>query len=205
MSQVPSTSYSEQSGRVSIPTPCREPPPSRTPSSPRDRGSPRPLARRRAGARRSDEAREGTLALVAGLSDEDLERVHSPIMSPLVWDLGHIAAYEDLWLAHRHAGLELLRARPGGVLRRVRDAARGARGNRGARTGRGSGLPGGRPRPDGRGDRAGRPRRRDDLRDGAAPRAPALRDDAPDDGDRRPAARRRSVEARSSRCPACRT
>jgi iron(II)-dependent oxidoreductase len=56
-----------------------------------------------------DEAREGTLALIAGLGDEDLERVHSSIMSPLVWDLGHIAAYEDLWLAHRHAGLELLR------------------------------------------------------------------------------------------------
>jgi gamma-glutamyl hercynylcysteine S-oxide synthase len=56
-----------------------------------------------------EEAREGTLALIAGLSDEDLERVHSPIMSPLVWDLGHIAAYEDLWLGQRHAGLELLR------------------------------------------------------------------------------------------------
>jgi iron(II)-dependent oxidoreductase len=56
-----------------------------------------------------DEARASTLALISGLSDEDLERVHSPIMSPLVWDLGHIAAYEDLWLAHRHAGLELLR------------------------------------------------------------------------------------------------
>jgi|HubBroStandDraft_4_1064222.scaffolds.fasta_scaffold36964_2 iron(II)-dependent oxidoreductase len=55
------------------------------------------------------EARERTLALVAGLSEEDLSRVHSPIMSPLAWDLGHIAAYEDLWLAHRHAGLELLR------------------------------------------------------------------------------------------------
>jgi iron(II)-dependent oxidoreductase len=55
------------------------------------------------------DARAGTLALIAGVSDEDLERVHSPIMSPLVWDLGHIAAYEDLWLAHRHAGLELLR------------------------------------------------------------------------------------------------
>ena len=27
---------------------------------------------------------------------DDLERVHSSIMSPLVWDLGHIAAYEDL-------------------------------------------------------------------------------------------------------------
>jgi gamma-glutamyl hercynylcysteine S-oxide synthase len=56
-----------------------------------------------------ERARRGTLALVAGLSDSDLERVHSPIMSPLVWDLGHIAAYEDLWLAHRHGGLELLR------------------------------------------------------------------------------------------------
>ncbi|HEY5342610.1 MAG TPA: SUMF1/EgtB/PvdO family nonheme iron enzyme [Solirubrobacteraceae bacterium] len=56
-----------------------------------------------------DGARAGTLALVAGIGDEDLERVHSPIMSPLVWDLGHIAAYEDLWLGRRHAGLELLR------------------------------------------------------------------------------------------------
>jgi iron(II)-dependent oxidoreductase len=56
-----------------------------------------------------DDARRATLALVAGLGDEDLERVHSPIMSPLAWDLGHIAAYEDLWLAHRYAGLQLLR------------------------------------------------------------------------------------------------
>ncbi|MEA2200902.1 MAG: gamma-glutamyl hercynylcysteine S-oxide synthase [Solirubrobacteraceae bacterium] len=55
------------------------------------------------------EARELTLGLVSGISDADLERVQSPIMSPLVWDLGHIAAYEDLWLAHRHGGLELLR------------------------------------------------------------------------------------------------
>jgi gamma-glutamyl hercynylcysteine S-oxide synthase len=54
-------------------------------------------------------ARELTLALVADLGAEDLERVHSPIMSPLVWDLGHIAAYEDLWLGHRHGGLPLLR------------------------------------------------------------------------------------------------
>ena len=56
-----------------------------------------------------EDARRGTLALVAALGDEDLERVHSPIMSPLVWDLGHIAAYEDLWLAHRHGGMPLLR------------------------------------------------------------------------------------------------
>jgi len=55
------------------------------------------------------QTRRSTLALVAALSDEELERVHSPIMSPLVWDLGHIAAYEDLWLAHRHGGMPLLR------------------------------------------------------------------------------------------------
>jgi iron(II)-dependent oxidoreductase len=62
-----------------------------------------------------DQARERTLASVAHLTDEDLSRVHSPIMSPLAWDLGHIAAYEDLWLAHRHAGLELLRPDLAGV------------------------------------------------------------------------------------------
>jgi iron(II)-dependent oxidoreductase len=56
-----------------------------------------------------EEARHGTLALVDALSEADLERVHSPIMSPLAWDLGHIAAYEDLWLAHRHGGMGLLR------------------------------------------------------------------------------------------------
>src|ERR1700730_2695973 len=53
--------------------------------------------------------RRRTLALVSHLDEEQLERAHSPIMSPLVWDLAHIAAYEDLWLAHRLAGLELLR------------------------------------------------------------------------------------------------
>jgi gamma-glutamyl hercynylcysteine S-oxide synthase len=56
------------------------------------------------------DARRRTLALVAPISDADLERVHSPIMSPLVWDLGHIAAYEDLWLGHRHCGMPLLRS-----------------------------------------------------------------------------------------------
>src|SRR5487761_2391400 len=55
------------------------------------------------------EAREGTLELIDHLGERELEMVHSPIMSPLVWDLGHIAAYEDLWIGHRHGGLELLR------------------------------------------------------------------------------------------------
>jgi iron(II)-dependent oxidoreductase len=55
------------------------------------------------------ETRERTLALVAAVSEADLERVHSPLMSPLAWDLGHIAAFEDLWLVHRHGGRTLLR------------------------------------------------------------------------------------------------
>jgi gamma-glutamyl hercynylcysteine S-oxide synthase len=53
-------------------------------------------------------ARERTLAVVAHLDAADLERQVDPIMSPLVWDLGHIAAYEDLWLVHRFAGRPLL-------------------------------------------------------------------------------------------------
>jgi len=55
------------------------------------------------------EVRDRTLALVAPFSDAELERVHHPLMSPLCWDLGHIAAYEDLWLVHRHGGEQLLR------------------------------------------------------------------------------------------------
>jgi gamma-glutamyl hercynylcysteine S-oxide synthase len=55
------------------------------------------------------DARERTLGLVAHLGDADLERQIDPILSPLVWDLGHIAAYEDLWLVHRFAGEPLLR------------------------------------------------------------------------------------------------
>jgi len=55
------------------------------------------------------EGRRRTLALLASVSDADLERVHSPLMSPLVWDLAHIAAYEDLWLVHRYGERPLLR------------------------------------------------------------------------------------------------
>jgi iron(II)-dependent oxidoreductase len=54
-------------------------------------------------------ARARTLALVAPLDPAELARVQHPLMSPLDWDLGHIAAYEDLWIVHRHGGGELLR------------------------------------------------------------------------------------------------
>lgn len=48
---------------------------------------------------RLHETRARTLALVAPLEDDRLTRQHDPLMSPLVWDLAHIAAYADLWLS----------------------------------------------------------------------------------------------------------
>jgi iron(II)-dependent oxidoreductase len=73
------------------------------------------------------EARERTLALVAPVAEDDLDRVHSPLMSPLAWDLGHIAAFEDLWLCVRAGGLEPLRPE----LMAVYDASETPRADRG--------------------------------------------------------------------------
>jgi iron(II)-dependent oxidoreductase len=55
-----------------------------------------------------EQTRRRTLSLVQHLSQRDLTRVLDPIMSPLAWDLGHIAAYEDLWIGHRLGGLPLM-------------------------------------------------------------------------------------------------
>ena len=44
------------------------------------------------------EARARTIRLIEPLSDEDLATQHDPLMSPVVWDLGHIAHFEELWL-----------------------------------------------------------------------------------------------------------
>jgi len=49
-------------------------------------------------AYRLTEARDRTYQLLAPVSDQDLARQHSPIMSPLVWDLAHIGNFEELWL-----------------------------------------------------------------------------------------------------------
>jgi iron(II)-dependent oxidoreductase len=74
-----------------------------------------------------DDARARTLRLVEPIDEPDLNRVHDPLMSPLVWDLGHIAAFEDLWLCRRAGGLDLLRPE----LADVYDAAETPRANRG--------------------------------------------------------------------------
>jgi iron(II)-dependent oxidoreductase len=44
------------------------------------------------------EARRLTLALVEPLDEGQLNTVYSPLLSPLAWDLGHIANFEELWL-----------------------------------------------------------------------------------------------------------
>jgi len=43
-------------------------------------------------------ARGRTTLLTDAVDDADLVRQHSPLMSPLVWDLAHIANQEELWL-----------------------------------------------------------------------------------------------------------
>jgi iron(II)-dependent oxidoreductase len=73
------------------------------------------------------EARKRTMALVEGIGDDDLQRVHSKLMSPLAWDLGHIAAFEDLWLVHRLGGEPMMRP----DLARVYDAFETPRAQRG--------------------------------------------------------------------------
>src|ERR671937_174729 len=50
------------------------------------------------------EARARTMLLVAPLTDEDLHRQHDPLMSPILWDLGHIAHFEELWLTRNLDG-----------------------------------------------------------------------------------------------------
>lgn len=43
-------------------------------------------------------ARAHTMSILAPLTDADVAPQHDPLMSPILWDLGHIAAFEALWL-----------------------------------------------------------------------------------------------------------
>ena len=78
-------------------------------------------------AERLDEARGRTLALIEPLDDEQLNRVYSPLLSPLAWDLGHIANFEELWLVQTIGGREPLH----GDLGRFYDAIENPRKTRG--------------------------------------------------------------------------
>lgn len=53
-------------------------------------------------------ARRRTLALTGCVDGQDLTAQHSPLMSPLVWDLAHVGNQEEIWLvrgAGRRPGL----------------------------------------------------------------------------------------------------
>ncbi|MEU6404937.1 ergothioneine biosynthesis protein EgtB [Streptomyces sp. NPDC046985] len=54
-------------------------------------------------------ARERTTLLTTCVEGPDLTAQHSPLMSPLVWDLAHIGNQEELWLLRAVAGREAMR------------------------------------------------------------------------------------------------
>ena len=56
-----------------------------------------------------ERARARTAALADAVDDEDLVRQHSPLMSPLVWDVAHVGNQEELWLVRDVGGREPVR------------------------------------------------------------------------------------------------
>ena len=60
-------------------------------------------------ARELTGARQRTALLTDSVDEADLVRQHSPLMSPLVWDLAHIANQEELWLLREVGGREPMR------------------------------------------------------------------------------------------------
>jgi gamma-glutamyl hercynylcysteine S-oxide synthase len=78
-------------------------------------------------ADRLAEARRRTYELIEPLDDAQLNRIYSPILSPLAWDLGHIANFEELWLVQTIGRREPLH----GELGRFYDAIENPRKTRG--------------------------------------------------------------------------
>lgn len=77
-------------------------------------------------AERLAEARERTLLLVEPLSEEQLGLQLTEILSPPVWDLGHIANFEELWIVRRLGGRQPL----AGELEHLYDAIENPRATR---------------------------------------------------------------------------
>ena len=172
----------------------------------------------RVGDRRAPRApgRQRTLDLLAPFDDDFLTAQHSPLMSPLAWDLAHIGNYEDQWLVRalggarrRAAARRSLRRVPASPRRPSRIAV--AELDAGARVRRrGSRAHADAARPRGRtAERPALARRRLRVRDGDPARAPARRDDARHDPAveradrcrRRPAADRRRRHGARRRWP----
>src|SRR5215471_1905163 len=54
-------------------------------------------------------ARRRSLALTSCVDEQELVAQHSPLMSPLVWDLAHIGNQEELWLLRAVGGDDPMR------------------------------------------------------------------------------------------------
>jgi len=72
-----------------------------------------------------------TLAIVESLSDDRLASQVSPILSPIAWDLGHMAEFEELWLVRAVDALSGEGPAPG-QLEAIYDAIHTPRAERGA-------------------------------------------------------------------------
>ena len=77
-----------------------------------------------------ERTRARSVDLTEAVDDGELVRQHSPLMSPLVWDLAHIGSQEELWLVRDVGGREPVRP----DIDHLYDAFRHARADR-------SGLP----------------------------------------------------------------
>ncbi|MQA16265.1 MAG: ergothioneine biosynthesis protein EgtB [Pseudonocardiaceae bacterium] len=87
-------------------TPGRNPPTRRTAVSlPADESALRTYV-----AGELERSRARSAALTEAVDDGDLVRQHSPIMSPLVWDLAHVGNQEELWLVRDVGGREPVRS-----------------------------------------------------------------------------------------------
>ncbi|MFE3543531.1 ergothioneine biosynthesis protein EgtB [Nocardia sp. NPDC059177] len=71
-------------------------------------------------------ARDRTATLTDAVDEAELTAQHSPLMSPLVWDLAHIGNQEELWLVRDVGGREAVRA----DIDELYDAFKHARANR---------------------------------------------------------------------------
>ncbi|GII21541.1 ergothioneine biosynthesis protein EgtB [Planosporangium mesophilum] len=56
-----------------------------------------------------ERTRARTALLTDAVDDDDLVRQHSPLMSPLVWDLAHVGNQEELWLVRDVGGRDPVR------------------------------------------------------------------------------------------------
>lgn len=53
--------------------------------------------------------RRRSAELTDAVDEDDLTRQHSPLMSPLVWDLAHVGSQEEIWLVRDVGGIPAIR------------------------------------------------------------------------------------------------